>query len=58
MQQPVLAKAAKAALDDGPEASASLKFTKGSAHKVSMGTLGGFLLWCTRTTAISDAELI
>ncbi|BDA43651.1 50S ribosomal protein L22 [Coccomyxa sp. Obi] len=34
VQHPVVAKAAKAALDDGPEASASLKFTKGSAHKL------------------------
>lgn len=37
VEHPVLARAAgaKAALDDGPEATASLKFTKGSAHKVS-----------------------
>lgn len=28
----------KAALDDGPEASATLKFTKGSAHKVGINS--------------------
>ena len=52
MQNPVVAKAAKAALDEGPEASASLKFTKGSAHKVSLGTLGTLLCDAFRQQAV------
>lgn len=34
MQQPVVAKALAKAAEDGPEASATLRFTNGSTHKV------------------------